>query len=83
MGYITAGSRVGVCGQVIVKVSANVKLWVEVDTGNAELLFVYILDVLVPVPDADYVGLLGVVLDTVGGGEQVEPGHEDGPAPVE
>ena len=59
------------------------KISVKVLCDLPELLLVHVLRVLVPVPQPDHVALLGVVLHTVGGRQQVAAGDEDSAAPVE
>ena len=69
--------------QVVVEVDAHIVLGVQVDSGDADLLLVDVLNVLVPISHPHHEGHLGVVLQAVGGSQEVAGGDDDGPAPVE
>ena len=70
-------------GDVVVEIGAHVELRMEVDGLDVELLLVDVGNILVPVTNPSSVDLLGVILDTVGGGEKMAPSDKHRPAPVE
>ena len=69
--------------QVVVVVGSHIVLGMEVNSLDAELLLVNILNILVTVPHPHHVGLPWVILQAVGGSEEVAAGDDDGSAPVE